>query len=183
MDWTQAFNFLGAWLTAILPAGVIVAGLAGYIGKLISQKILTKNQSRLDEGLSRLDNELEYIKHLKIDARFHKLKYYQEILDLVADLLGMLDSFTVGRIEKEEARNRLFEFNSLRIKTYGRLSLFAPQDVMDKQDILVDHLLLVSQNKKPYEWSVIRGYAIDLINVMRRDIDENNEAIAYNGKS
>lgn len=182
MNWVQVFDFLGAWLTTIIPAGLIVAGLAGYIGKLISSKVLAKDQSKLNEALSRLDNELEYIKHIKIDTRSNKLRYYQEILDLVADFLGMLDSFILGGIGKEEAKIKLHEFNSCRIKTYGRLALFASQDVMNKHDILVDHLLLVSQDKMPYEWSVIREYAIDLINAMRRDIGENNQSISYNGK-
>jgi hypothetical protein len=182
MDWTQSFNFLGAWLTAIIPAGLIVAGLAGYIGKLISQKVLAKEQNRLNEGLKRLDNELEYMNHIKIDTRSNKLKYYQEILDLVAELLGVFDSYVLGGIEKDEAKKKLHVFNSSRIKTYGRLALFAPQDVMDNHDILLDHLLLISQDKEPYTWSVIRGHVIGLINSMRKDIGKNNDPITYNGK-
>jgi hypothetical protein len=182
MDWTQAFNFLGAWLTAILPAGLIIIGLAGYTANLIAKKILVTQQKKLEDGLSRLDNELEYIKHIKIDARSNKLKHYQEILDLLGDLLGILDSFVMGGIEKKGVNNWLHEFNVRKIKTYGRLSLFAPQDVMDKHDVLVDHLLLVSNNKEPYEWRVIRGYYIELTNAIRSDLDNDNKSISYNGE-
>jgi hypothetical protein len=73
-------------------------------------------------------------------------------------------------------------FNHERLKVYGYLAMIAPQEVMDAQDKLMDAILLVIHQKKQHNWAELRALSIELLNLIRKDLEIGSGIIQYNGK-
>ncbi len=100
---------------------------------------------------------------------------------MVAKVLASFDAIDKSGASNEEFTLQLQSFNEQRIRLYGYMAMFAPQVVMDAQDALTDHLLLVVQKKAPYVWSEVRALALILINEIRRDVGIDKSSIVYKG--
>jgi len=67
------------------------------------------------------------------------------------------------------------------MQVYGYLAMFAPQTVIDAQDRLIDHLILISNGHKAYIWSEVRELALSFINEVRQDVGIDKSAVQYKG--
>ncbi|MBN3054990.1 MULTISPECIES: hypothetical protein [Pectobacterium] len=193
MTWEETFRLIGTGLFSVSSAGAIIVGLSSWLGKIWAQRILQKEshelkiqlnaaQHELNVSLKTIEKELDLMKEKYVSIRNDKVLIYRGIIDLIASLLAKLDAYYMNRLSQDEAMKHFDVFNEQRIRLYGYMAMFAPQNVMDTQDELIDHLLQVAYGKRSYEWEEIRTMALALINEIREDVGIDQTPIEYNGK-
>lgn len=193
MSWDELFKFVGASIFAVLPAGVVIAGLSTWLGKVWAERILARetnelkrqlseSQHKLEISLKQAERELDFLKDSRSKIHNDKIGIYRGIVDMVAKLLAIFDSMESSDTSDEEIKLQFHNFNEQRIRLYGYMAMFAPQAVIDAQDALIDHLLLVAQGRATYVWSDVRGLALSLINEIRSDVGVDKSRIVYNGQ-
>jgi hypothetical protein len=192
MNWDDVFRLIGASLFSVFSAGALVIGLASWLGKLWAERILrnethklqeqlAQTQSSLNNSLERSKRELDFLKESRSNIHNDKIAIYRKIIDMVAKLLANLDLHHAGRLQPTEGEHQYDQFNEQRMQVYGYLAMFAPQTVIDAQDRLIDHLILISNGHKAYIWSEVRELALSFINEVRQDVGIDKSAVQYKG--
>ncbi len=180
-EWAEVFKFITAAFGSIGIALAIIFSLSSFLGKVWANRILENEKSNLSKELSKLKNDLDIYKETFLSVRNDKLQTYRAVIDVIANMLGYIDSVRAGRTNPAEAEKTYDAFNKKRIQLYGYLGMLAPQNVMDAQDELVDYLLNVKDGKVLYEWPQIRSKGVHLINQIRKDIGIDTSPIEYKG--
>jgi len=108
-----------------------------------------------------------------------KLAIYRMIIDLIADFLNDLNIYIVDgtAIPKE----KLYNFNNLRMRTFGYLCIYADQEAIDAHEDLIEYVYEVLEGSIKGEWPEVRKRALRLLNAFRMDYDENLIPATYNG--
>lgn len=193
MSWDDVFKFVGASIFSVLPAGAVIIALATWLGKVWAERILAREtnelkrqlseaQNKLDISLKQAERELDFLKDSRTKIHDDKIGIYRGIVDMVAKVLASFDAMETSGASDENIKLQFHSFNEQRIRLYGYMAMFAPQAVMDAQDALIDHLLLVAQRQTPYVWSNVRSLALSLINEIRSDVGIDKSRIDYNGQ-
>ena len=68
------------------------------------------------------------------------------------------------------AAARIATFEKGRLRAYGYLAMFAPQEVMDAHDALVDYVLASLEGSVPFDFVRLRTLAIAMLNAIRIDL-------------
>ncbi len=144
-----------------------------------NQKVLADIKHQQEQSISFLKSDIDIFKDKHLKGFNDKLVCYRELINLIADTLGTIDSHMVNgqALTQEYISNA----NKQRLRIYGFTAMIAPQNVMDAQDKLIDFLLEIIEGSKPYEWAIVRNKALNLINEIRKDIAIDTNPIAYNG--
>lgn len=193
MSWENIFNFVGASIFSVLPAGVVILGLSTWLGKVWAERILacetnelkrqlSESQHKFDISLKQAERELDFLKNSRSRIHDDKIDIYRGIVDMVAKVLASFDAIENSDASDENIKLQFHSFNEQRMRLYGYMAMFAPQAVMDAQDALIDHLLLVTQGTKTYVWSNVRELALNLINEIRSDVGMDKSRIVYKGQ-
>ncbi|EHU9469880.1 hypothetical protein ACTNIH_004742 [Vibrio parahaemolyticus] len=181
MDWESVFKLITAALASVGGATVIILGVSSKLGKFWAQKILEQEKSKLASELETTKRELDLAKDKLLSTHNDKVAIYRMVIDTVAEILSTFDAWHEREISAKESQQAFQSFNRNRIKLYGYIGMLAPQNVMDAQDRLIDHLLLVHHQNAPYDWREVRKLAIALINEVRKDMGIDTNPISYNG--
>lgn len=160
-------------------SGLIILGLSNWLGKVWAQRIMDTDRAKHERDLEKLRAEI-LIKNEQHLKGFHdKLVIYREAVNLISDILGDFDFAYERKIPLDA--NKMDIFNRRRMQVYGFLAMMTSQEIMDAQDRLMDHLLMVTHGNEPYVWAKVRELAIALLNEMRKDIGIDVTPIKYNG--
>jgi len=156
MTVTDAFQIATTVIAALGGGGVIVLSLSGFLGKIWAERMMREEKAAHEEqlavlraklteqnerALSELRTSLEVAKAKYLSSHGDKVKIYRLAVDVVAELLGDLDSHQRGTLPPEQAAHCLDQFNRGRMRAYGYLAMLAPQNVMDATDSLFDDLI------------------------------------------
>ncbi len=185
-----AFYLLGS----VGGAAVIVLSFSSWLGKVWAQRIMDKERAQHEKelaelraklegdtarGLETLRTDLSIFKEQYLKGFHDKLSIYRMVVDLIVEVLGDFD--LAQKTNTPLSPHRMDQFNRQRMKAYGYLGMLASQQIMDAQDKLMDHLLVVSQGGKPYVWGEVRNLAINLLNSIRVDLKLDETPISYRG--
>lgn len=192
MSWEEVFKLVGASIFSVFTAGAVIAALAAWLGKVWAERILSREanelkrqlgeaQHKLDLSLKEAERELDLFKESRSRIHTDKINIYRGIIDLVAKVLANFDAAETSATPAQDTAQQLHTLNEQRIRLYGYTAMFAPQAVMDAQDALIDHLMLVAHRQRPYVWPEVRSLALSLINEVRRDVGIDKSSIEYNG--
>lgn len=181
MDWADVFKIITASASSVGIAGGLIFALSSWLGKVWARRILDREKNELDRELEAKKRELDIFKDTYLRTHNDKLVIYRAVIDSVAKLLSAFDAHQSGRLQPIQAAEAFDSFNQQRLQVYGYLGMLAPQQVMDAQDELIDHLLKISNGSASYDWNEIRRLAISFINQVRIDVGIDKEPISYNG--
>lgn len=196
MDWADIIKIVFGVIASTGAGGIIVLGLSSWLGKILAERIMEnekqENRQKLEQlrselrnrnetNLQELRNELDIYKEIHLRGHSDKLATYRLVIDIISDYLADIDLWQSSGQTLPDGNERFDRFNRDRLKTYGYLSMIAPQEVMDANDTLTDHLLDITVNNAEYNWEVIRNHAIGLLNAIRRDLNPEAEPIEYRG--
>jgi hypothetical protein len=170
MNWKILFEIAGAALAAIGSASVLLFALSRWLGKVWASRILEKERT-----------ELVIFKETVLKERNEKVATYKTVVDVVSKILADLDKWYAGHLAPEKGVEAFHLFNEQRMRAYGYLGMVAPQSVMDAQDKLIDHIMLITTGRVPYKWEEVRSHALGLINEIRKDIAIDKSPISHNG--
>ncbi|GBO89885.1 hypothetical protein [Marinobacter salsuginis] len=181
MDWADVFKIVTASVASIGVAGGLIFALSSWLGKVWARRILDREKNELDRELEAKKRELDIFKDTYLRTHNDKLVIYRAVIDSVAKLLAAFDAHQSGRLQAPQAAEAFDSFNQQRLQVYGYLGMLAPQPVIDAQDKLTDHLLMISGGSASYDWEEIRQLAIAFINEVRIDVGIDKDPISYNG--
>lgn len=195
-EWTEFFKFIGAILASLGGGAVILLAFSSWLGKVWAARLMARERARHEkdlenlrndlqikqnERLETLRNELSIFKETHLKEHSEKMAIYRAVIDIVATILAELESVTLGR--KERISSGLVQsFEIERLKAYGYLGMLAPQEVMDAQDALMDHLLGIIYDGKTSNWVSIRDRSLNFLNAVRNDVGINKSQIEYRGE-
>ena len=181
MDWNDIFKIVTGALLSIGTSSMIIFALSSWLGKVWANRILIREKQAIQIQLEETKQKLDIIKETALRFQNDKILTYRAIVDIVSGILASFDALQTGRLDPKEATKRFDYFNQERLKLYGYLAMLAPQNVMDAQDQLMDHLLMIANGSVKYEWSEVRRLAINLLNEVRKDIGIAEQPIEYRG--
>ena len=182
MEWDAVFQIATASIASIGIGGAMVFAMSSWLAKVWASRILERERKELSTELEQTKHELDVLRETTLRFQNDKILTYRGVVDVVSKALASFDSMQGGRLDKAEAAARFDQFNEQRIRIYGYLAMLAPQQVMDAQDNLMDHLLKVANGNAPYKWERVRELAIILLNEVRLDIGIDKTPIQYNGE-
>jgi hypothetical protein len=189
---------VGSVVIASLGGGaLLIFAMSNWLGRVWADRLMQAERAKHDAEFEQLraqlhtktSNEIELVKRrLDIATTSHlrevqeKIAIYRSVVDLVAEILGDFDRAYVDGKVAPDAQERYDRFNRGRMRAYGYMAMLAPQAVMDSFDAVVDHLMMISNGREPYEWTKVRALAVAMINAVRRDIGLDKSPIEYRGK-
>ncbi len=197
MQAEDIINISNSILISLGGGAFIIFALSSWLGKVWANRLMTKERNEYAIELAKLRSELakdsekelsgikaniDIFKEKHLKGHTDKIATYRLVIDVVADMLGDFDLIEQSKEEITDGLQRWDRFNRGRMRVYGYLAMFAPQEVMDASDGLFDHLICITHGNAPYEWSTVRNLVISLLNNIRCDIGLNPSPIEYRGK-
>jgi hypothetical protein len=167
----------------------IIGALSVWLGRVWSKRIESREQARHAKALesvkadltksvnieiARLQNELAILREKTLGAHNLKIQLYRDVTEPMSEFMLLIEQH---RLTQETLR----KFNLERARSYARLAMFAPQDVLDAYDALVDYLNDHLEGQHAYDWSVLRGLIHVYLNAARRDVGIGAGEIVYKG--
>ncbi len=206
----EIWETVAAIIVSFGGAGTIIIACSSWLGNLWAKRIMEnerhehqvalealradlsqKNQEAIESvraslelknssALEKLKAELEINNTQSLTGFHDRLKTYRLAVDILCEVLGDLD--IVYATKKALDANRFDQVNRARLKIYGYLAMLAPQNIMDANDAMFDHLIEIINSKKEYEWNEIRALALTFLNAMRQALGFHVDQVNYNGK-
>jgi uncharacterized coiled-coil protein SlyX len=172
-------------LTTAAASVTLATGLSVWLGGVVAKRIEQREQAAHARELAKIsaDHEREFEKlrdQLNLlrekSLRAHNLK-----IDLYRDVTEPLAKFMIDVETGQLSPDRHIEFNLQRFRSYARLAMFAPQDVIDAYDALVDFLNDHLETQDGYDWVAVRRLSQAFLNAARLDVQIGSGAIVYKG--
>ena len=183
-------------IAAVGASGGIIAGISGWLGRIWASRLMEADRARhsqeleqlraslkseQDQRMKQLQNDLDIFREKHLKAHQDKIATYRMAAAIIASILTDIERFGEGRADKQEAPKIKDRFTNDRIRLYGYLAMLAPQSVMDAQDALVDHVLMIIHGREAYKWDKIRELGLTFLNEVRKDIGIDSTPIEYKG--
>jgi hypothetical protein len=184
-------------ILALGGGGAIVVAFSAWLGRVWADRLMQKQQAEHEAKLEELraslsarnSEQLQLLtRQLDIAIEAHqrethdKFAIYRSVADIVSHILATFDRILAEGKPLVDGPDRLEQFNRERMRVYGYMAMLAPQSVLDANDALFDHLLVIIHQNQPYEWPKIRGLVLALLNEIRMDVGINKSSIEYRGR-
>jgi len=201
----EIFEISAAILTSLGGGAIVLFAFSNFLGKLWAnrfmeeerakhalkleeeraeyaqalEEIRAKFQNENQQNLAYLQGEIDVLKETTLREHNDKLAIYRVAMELIAVLLVKLE---MGMLqEREFTQEDKEQFQIDRLKVYAQLALTAPQEIMDANDKLIDHIVAIIFDDEKSCWEELRGFSLDLVNAMRKDIGIDKSPVSYNG--
>lgn len=167
---------IGATIVASLGGGaLIVFWMSSWLGKVWADRLMLKERSAHEKALtelrSHLEKEAEHNNHLLKQ----KIELYKEVSEPLIKLV------TSAQISKRLEESDLNDFEKSRLATTALLAMFAPHEVFDKYNEIIDYLYNSVEGKQAWSFSSFRVKALSFLSEVRRDIGLYEDEIEYSG--
>ena len=150
---TEPFEIAQAVLLSLGGGGAIVFGLSSFLGKVWAQKILQSEKVEHDKEIAKFRNELDHLASVKALNYQQKIDLYKLVSNPLVELVALLDK------EDGLTPELLHEFNRQRLHITAQLALFAPQNVFESFNNMVDYIY-DSIERGDYEFCIFRDKAM-----------------------
>ncbi|MDD2781028.1 hypothetical protein [Sulfuricurvum sp.] len=168
----EAFEIAQAVLLSLGGGSVIVFALSNFLGKVWADRILRNQKIEHDRELS------EFKSHLESMAQKNSFNYQQK-LELYKVITIPLVEISV-LIKNGLSTEHIKEFDRQRLHLIAQLALFAPQNVFDAFNEMIDYIYDSLENDD-YSFSIFRVKALNFLSEIRKDIGIYNDSLSYKG--
>jgi len=174
MNIEQAFEIAQAVLLSVGGASIILFMLSNWLGKVWANRMMVneraKHASDLAELTSKLKKEAEHNNHLLMQ----KIALYKEAANPVIELI-------VKAQHEPLTLSDLQAFDKDRLSTTALLAMFAPSNVFNEYNNMIDYIYDSVEEKQPWSFDIFRGKALIFLSEVRRDIGLYNDNLSYSG--
>jgi len=193
----DVFETALAVIASVGGGGLIVYRLSGWLGRVWAERLMERERQQFREDLERLRADLaqrnataleavhtewELLKGKLAGAHTEKIALYRMVTDLIAPMVADLAFAQQGvRLTPEEAAARITAFEKSRLRAYGYLAMFAPQEVMDAHDAVIDYVQATVEGSLSFDFVKLRTLAIGMLNAIRVDLGIDPRTIQYRG--
>lgn len=148
-------------------SAVAIGAVAWLIKSLVSH-LLGKD---VEIFKSRLKHEAEHGNHLLLQ----KISLYKEVSNPVIDLI--VKAQHNGNLTQEDLK----KFDKERLSTTALLAMFAPSDVFDEFNVMIDYVYDSVEGKEEWSFNSFREKALSFLSKVRKDIGLYEDQVSYNG--
>jgi len=159
-------------ITFLGGTSVFVAGTAWLIRQIVKQF--------LDKDIESYKNKLVFEKEKNSITYKEKIALYKEVSEPIIDLIVKIEHRQPR--STEEWQEIIKSFDKERLSITAQLAMFAPQNVFDDYNNMIDYMYDAFEGKDTYSFQVFREtYAMKFLSSMRKDIGIYTDDIFYNG--
>lgn len=168
----EAFDIAQAVLLSLGGGSIIVFALSSFLGKVWAERILQNQKIEHDRELS------EFKSHLESTAQKNSFNYQQK-LELYKVITIPLVEISI-LIKNGLNADHVKEFDRQRLHLIAQLALFAPQNVFDAFNDMIDYIYDTLENGN-YSFPIFRIKALHFLSEIRKDIGIYNDDLSYKG--
>lgn len=156
----EVIKFLGG-------TAIAIAAIAWLIKVLVSH-LLGKD---VELFKSSLKYEAEHGNHLLMQ----KISLYKEVANPVIDLI------VKAQHKGQLTQGDLQQFDKDRLSTTALLAMFAPANVFDDYNHMIDYVYDAVEGKQEWGFNIFRSKALIFLSNVRHDIGLYEDPVEYNG--
>lgn len=170
-----------AWETALAVVaslgggGLIVVMLSSWLGKIWADRLMTRETAQHARDLEALRAVLKDGSNRSSHLFKEKIALYKEAGGPLIDLMTEMQA--TGTVSPASQ----ISFEKSRLSSTALLAMFAPADVFDSYNEIIDYLFDCFEGKKSFEFSVFRVMALKMLSKMRRDVGLYADDVSYKG--
>ena len=175
MNTSHVWQVASSILLSIGGGGVIIFALSSWLGKIWADRLMAKetaaHSSELESLRAKLNSEHDRASH----TYRQKIDLYKEVGVPLIKLVTVAQ--TTGRITEEA----LHEFEVARLSSTALLGMFAPKDVFDNYNHIIDYIFDTMDGKATWSFETFRDKALHMLSLMRRDVGLYQDDLTYTG--
>lgn len=176
MTATDAFQIAQAVLLALGGGAVLVILLSSWLGKIWANHLMAKEaakyESEIEQLKARLQEQLDRSSH----TYHQKIELYKQVSQPLIDLILNIEHKKGLRVED------LHDFDKARLYTTALLGMFAPNDVFDAYNRIIDYIYNAFEGKEQYSFAQFRALGLEFLSEVRKDIGLYSDKVVYKGK-
>ena len=175
MSTEMVFEVAGAVLISLGGGVVIVFALSNCLGKVWADRLMTRESARHNQELetfrANLQAQVDHFSH----AHRQKIELYTKVSNPLIDLV--IKAQHSGGLTPEDLK----DFDKSRLMTTSLLAMFAPINVFDEYNNLIEYIYNAFEEKDVWSFPEFRVRALKFLTLVRADIGLYTDAVAYNG--
>lgn len=175
MSTTQIAEIAALVVLSLGGGGAIVFGLSSYLGKLWAQRLMAQETARHNQELERLRTTLAERLDRSSQNYRHKIDLYKEASNPLIALVAK------AGVRNTLTKVDLHEFERTRLETTALLAMFAPSEIFDQYNGLVDYVYDVMEEKVQWSFPTFREKALRFLSSVRKDIGLHDDSVSYKG--
>ena len=169
----EAFEIAQAVLLSLGGGSILVFALSSFLGKIWAQRILQNEKMEHDRELSEFKSHIEALAHKNSLNYQQKLELYKIVSAPLVELVALIT-------KKGLTQDHVNEFDRQRLHITAQLALFAPQNVFEAFNDMIDYIY-DSLEKEDFLFHVFRIKALTFLSEMRKDIGIYKDSVSYKG--
>lgn len=162
-------------LASVGTGGAIVFGLSAWLGKLWATRLMQKEMAEHSRALEHLRIQLQTQLNRSERTFLEKVELYKQVSKPVIELAD--GAHNCGTITEEMYR----KFDCARLESAALLALFAPAEVFEMYNTLVDWIFDVVEGKERWSFPAFRERTLKVLTLMRKDIGLYGDDLQYYG--
>lgn len=171
-------NFSDFLVHALISLGLgstLVFALSSWLGNVWAKRLMAKEVANHNKELARLRSSLHIEANNSTESFKVKIELYREVAGPLIEFVNKIQS------EREISEIDIGNFDKSRLKTTALLGVFAPIDVFNEYNRLIDYIYDCNDGVETWDFSAFRKQALVLITLVRRDIGLYKDELSYNG--
>lgn len=170
-----AFEVAGAVLLSVGGGSVIVFALSNWLGKVWAERLMARETARHSQYLATLHANLQArVAHFSQTYK-QKIELYKEVSNPLIDLI--VKAQHSGGLTSADLK----DFDKSRLTTTALLAMFAPAQVFNEYNNLIDYIYNAFEGKEVWSFPEFRVRALKFLSLVRADIGLYADGVSYNG--
>lgn len=175
MNIEMIFEVAGAMLLSLGAGGALVLALSGWLGRVWAERLMVKETAKHNSDLEQLRSSLQVQTDQSVQIYKQKIDLYKEVGAPLVELL--VKTQNTGLITVQDMQ----EFEKCRLNTTALLAMFAPVNVFDEYNWMIDYIYNCAEGKEAWSFAEFRVRALKFLSLVRADIGLYNDTLIYNG--
>lgn len=155
---------------------LIVLALSNWLGKVWANRLMASETARHSQELERLRASLQVSSDRSSHIFREKIELYKEVGEPLITLVTHAQAN--GKIDQDV----LNKFESERLSSTALLALFAPREVFDSYNSVVDYIFNTIDGIEVWSFHEFRSKALSMLSLMRHDVGLYDDDVTYSGK-
>jgi hypothetical protein len=175
MSVENAFDVAAAVLISLGGGGAIVFALSNFLGKVWAERMMVRETAHYNRELESVKATLQaQVSHFSLIQK-QKIELYVAVSNPLIDLI--VKAQHSGGLTPEDLK----AFDKSRLTTTALLAMFAPINVFDEYNSLIDYIYNAFEGKEVWSFPDFRVRALKFLSLVRKDIGLYTDTVSYNG--
>lgn len=173
---SSIWEIAGAVVLSLGGGGAVVALLSSWLGKLWAERLMARETAAHARDLEELRSTLSATQDAASHLFRQKIELYKEVS---APLILLVTSAQIqGGAPSQET---YIQFEKQRLQSTALLAMFAPSEVFDSHNTLLDYVLDTMDGSEQWSFDRFRKMALEMLSLIRKDVGMYTDAVTYRG--